>query len=528
MFYILFALFLFACNEYGVTKVVHTEPELVVYPDFIDFGHLHAGFESGQMTFAVMNSGNKVLTINEPYFDLEDSRINLDEGLDSNYIIQPGELIEFNVYYSPATYETNEATITLVSDDADETYYNIPVLGFGDAPVITVFPDVFDYGQISIGCDNEERITIRNDGNLPLIIEDITQMVTQPHDIVMEFGSLPEVPWELESTQELDFLVSYIPSDINYDESIIRIESNDPTNTVLEVVQYGDGDVEHWYTQTHVQEDISYLDVIFVVDNSGSMSTFQQALESQVGGFMNVFVASSADYRLAVITTDEARLLEYEGIQWIDNSHATPVAWLQTVIDGIGIRGSGTEKGIEMVVNALNGDAAPGRGFLRESAALVIIYVSDEPDHSTGGWNSYTTFFDTFKSSPSLMKHFAVIGDYPAGCVAYTGTGSRNIALGDGYYDMTQRYNGNWYSICAVDWGQQMQNLANTVVTRKRFELDEPDPIEHTISVLINSQVSLAWNYDYNTNSVVFDDDAIPLPNQTIMIEYAVWGCGDE
>ena len=81
MFYILFALFLFSCNEYSVTKVEQTEPELVVYPNFIDFGHLHSGFESGQVTFAVMNAGNKVLTINKPYFDLEDTRINLDEGL---------------------------------------------------------------------------------------------------------------------------------------------------------------------------------------------------------------------------------------------------------------------------------------------------------------------------------------------------------------------------------------------------------------------------------------------------------------
>ena len=529
MFYILFALSLFSCNEYSVTKVEQAEPELVVYPNFIDFGHLHAGFESGQVTFAVMNAGNKVMTIDKPYFALEDSRINLDEGLESNYIIQPGELVEFNVYYSPVSYETNEATITLISDDADETYYNIPVLGFGDAPVITVFPDEFDYGQISIGCDNEERITIRNDGNLPLTILDLSQMVTHPADIFMELGSLPPPPWELIPTQELDFLVSYIPSDINYDESIIRIESNDPDEPIVEVVQYGDGDVEHWTTQSHVQEDISYLDVIFVIDNSGSMNLFQQELESQVGGFMNVFVASGADYHLGVITTDEASLIEYSGIKWIDNSYLTPVVWLQTVIDGIGIRGSGMEKGIVMVKDALDGgDADPRGGFLRESASLVIIYVSDEADHSPGGWNSYTPFFDTFKSTLSLMKHFAVIGDYPSGCVAATAYGSRNIAFGEGYYDMTQRYGGGWYSICAPDWGQQIQSLANTVTTRKTFRLDEPDPIENTITVTVNGQVVVEWSYDNSENAVVFNDDSIPLANQTIVIEYAVWGCGDE
>ena len=79
-----------------------------------------------------------------------------------------------------------------------------------DAPVITIDPAEVDYGLITIGCDNEERITIRNDGNQTLIVNNVTQMVTQPPDIIMEFGSLPLPPWELLPTQEIDFLVSYI------------------------------------------------------------------------------------------------------------------------------------------------------------------------------------------------------------------------------------------------------------------------------------------------------------------------------
>ena len=40
MFYILFAFLLLSCNDYGVNKVIQTDPELVVYPETIDFGHL--------------------------------------------------------------------------------------------------------------------------------------------------------------------------------------------------------------------------------------------------------------------------------------------------------------------------------------------------------------------------------------------------------------------------------------------------------------------------------------------------------
>ena len=93
---------------------------------------------------------------------------------------------------------------------------------------------------------------------------------------------------------------------------------------------------------------------------------------------------------------------------------------------------------------------------------------------------------------------------------------------------MTQRYNGAWYSICASDWGQQMQSLADTVTSRRSYELEESDPIEETIEVYINGQASQKWAYDSTTNSVVFDDEGVPEPGQTVTIEYAVWGCGDE
>jgi hypothetical protein len=524
--YLFLFLLIFACNDYGLKNELKTGPELVIYPESIEFGNLLSGTESGQEVFAVINAGDEDLIIGNPMLISNNDRFNLDSNLQENYVIESGGTQEFSIYYTPETYESGEAIISLVTNDEDESQYELPVTGFGDAPVMTVSPEVFDYGQISIGCDNEERITIRNDGNLILTINDITQMVTQPQDIIMEMGSLPALPWSLLPGQEVDFIVSYLPTDISYDESVIRIEGNDPILPLTEAVQYGEGDVAHWSTQTHIQEEVALLDVIFVIDNSGSMNTFQQELASQVGAFMNVFSLSGANYHLAAITTDEASFISYLGVPWIDSLYVNPVVWLQQVIDSVGIRGSGIERGIEMAKYALEGDAAPGGGFLRDSATLVIIYVSDEPDGSTNGWNSYVNFFDTFKPSFNLMKHFAVIGNPPSGCAAGIAN-NRNIQFGAGYYDMTQRYNGNWYSICAADWGQQMQNLANTVTTRKYFELDETDPIESTITVSVNGQITTNWVYDVASNTVGFNDDAIPNPGQTIEIEYAVWGCGE-
>jgi len=527
---VLFLISTTGCNDHVLSKVQSRDPEILVHPEIIDFGRIESGQETGIQSFAIINVGDETLLLNPP--TLIDGSLRFSMSWDETLEIQAGGLVEVEVYYEPETYESNGAIVEIVSNDEDEPEVVVLLQGGGDAPVITVTPDDFDYGIISMGCDNEERITIRNEGNLSLTVESVTQMVTQPANIVMEFGSLPNPPWVLEPSQEVDFLVSYVPSDLGLDDSLITVTSSDPMTPEAEVEQYGEGIFEQWITQTHIQEEIPLLDIIFVIDNSGSMNLFQQELASQMTNFMNVFVASNANYHLSFVTTDRGYFQGSGSVYWIDSAFTTPIDWAQGVITGIGVHGSAYEKGIEYAKAVLeNTDplrgAAPGTPFWRDDATLVVIYVSDEPDFSIGTWVAYTSFFDTLKPSVDMVRHFGVIGDYPSGCQWQSPHNNywRSVGFGSGYWDMTQRYNGDWYSICASDWGQQMQDLADTVTIHRTFLLDEPDPIVNTIEVTVNGQTAIGWAYNAGSNAVVFDDNSIPEPSQTIKIEYAVWGC---
>ena len=522
---------LFACQDITLTKVQNPEPEIVVLPEIIDFGNIRSGEETGIEELTIVNAGDEVLLLSPLNLIAGNHRFSIDHDATEDWELQPGEGVQIDVYYEPQTFESNGGLIEVVSNDDESPQVEVLVIGKGDAPVMNVEPLSFDYGTISMGCDNEERITIRNEGNLPLTIESVSQMVTQPVDIIMEFGSLPPPPWILDPNQEVDFLVSYIPSDVGLDESAITITGDDPNTPEVEVSQAGGGVFEQVITQEHIQEEVPILDIVFVIDNSGSMSLFQGELSNQMTSFMNVFLSSGADFHLGFITTD-AGFLQCSGLVcWIDNASSNPVDWAQGVITQIGISGSAFEKGIEMAKRFFENTnydtgGAPGTSFWRDDSTTVVIYVSDEPDFSIGTWAAYTLFFDTLKPDIDSMRHFAVIGDHPTGCGYQVGNHWRNIAFGSGYWDMTQRYNGEWYSICATDWGNQMQDLANTVTTRTRFGLDESDPIESSITVKINGQISNSgWYYDPNSNSVVFQEGSVPEPNQTITIEYGIWGC---
>ena len=187
-----FSLF-FACQDYTVAGIEKRQADILVYPDHINFGHLLSGFETDSKTFIVANAGDEDLNIFMPDLISGNNRFEM-QIEEESYIIGAGELQEFTVSYTPETYESNGGYIDIVSDDEDEPLAVVTLEGYGDAPVMSVTPLEFDYGDISIGCDNEERITIRNEGNLDLVIDSIIQMVTQPVDILFELGSLPEPP----------------------------------------------------------------------------------------------------------------------------------------------------------------------------------------------------------------------------------------------------------------------------------------------------------------------------------------------
>lgn len=512
---------LIGCSDYLVAGIEKRQQEILIYPEHIDFGHLISGLETKNNTFQVINTGDEDLTIFAPELVSGNTRFDLQTD-EEVYVIEPGSLLSFDVSYTPETFESNGAYIEIVSDDEDEPVLTITLEGYGDAPVMSVMPEIFDYGDISIGCDNEERVTIRNDGNLDLTVASVTQMVTQPADISMEFGSLPEPPWILVPGQELDFLVFYAPEDIGPDESLITIVGNDPSNPEQIVVQHGDGDVEKWFQQQWHQDEIPILDVLWVVDNSGSMMMHQTNLSVNVGSFMSAFISSGADYQMAVITTDRWTFSTI-----IDQSHPDPEGALAGQVM-MGTGGSANEKGIEMAYESLSSSTAAGPGghFFRANAKLVVIFVSDEPDFSYGGWGSYVSFFDTIKPHGDFIP-YGVIGDYPGGCQYQYGSSWRSVLPGIGYWDIINHYGGNWYSICATDWGVQLQDLAEEVTTRRSFELDEHDPIESTIIVYVNGQVVTEWEYNNTDNSVNFNEGHIPEEGQTITIDYAVWGCGE-
>jgi len=516
MLWILLALL--GCSDIALTAKPDVQ-NIMAFPEHINFGSLTSGEETALEEFAVINSGQRDLTIQTPQLVSGDDRFSLGNVPEQSWVIEPGEHLAFDVSYIPQTFESNGAYIEIASNDPDEPVVRVSLEGYGNAPVLSVTPSLFDYGDVSIGCDNEERVTIRNEGNMPLIIENVSQVVNNPVDIKINFGSMPSPPWTIEPDTEIDLLVTYVPSDVGWDRSEVVIESNDPMLPEVSAEQEGNGDVEQWHYQRHEQTPIELLDILWVIDDSGSMHPYQSLLANQIFSFFQAFLASAPDYNMSVITTTSPYL---HGI--INNGTPMPEMALANMVN-VGIMGAGMEQGIEMAFQALSNPAiaGPGSQFFRDEASLIVIFVSDEKDWSAP-WVTYLQFFDGLKDA-GMFVPYAVIGDPPTGCESNVSAFPRNIEFGAGYWDLVDYYGGDWYSLCAVNWGSQLQALGSTLTNRVTYGLDEEDPILDTIIVTVNGQASSEWTYDSATNSVTFNEGHVPAEGQTIEIEYAVWGC---
>ncbi|WP_413575159.1 hypothetical protein ACLVWU_12815 [Bdellovibrio sp. HCB290] len=163
----------------------------------------------------------------------------------------------------------------------------------------------------------------------------------------------------------------------------------------------------------------SKIDVLFVVDNSGSMAEEQANMSSKISGFMNL--VDHLDWRVALTTTDpRINTTDSNGgsSPWGDGQFRPMISGkrFMSKTDGtkdqaqaalaqaimLGDKGNGDERPIYSISRAIERDVAlpAADRFFRADSNLVVIIISDEDECSNG---QCTTGFDVSKSQPANL-----------------------------------------------------------------------------------------------------------------------------
>jgi len=507
------------CSDYDLHQKIDMIPDIHVDPGSIDFGSLHSGLETGINEITVSNVGTDTLKLNDIYLRSNHSIFTIIPPDEDS--LEAGHSTSIEVIYAPSTYSTDRDRIFIESDDPDEPLVVVTLNGAGNAPVIEVTPDYYDFGEVDVGCDDDISINIANVGNANLQVDDVEFFTTLPVDFNFDDNQSMHgrLPWTIPPSSSIDVVIEYAPSDLIDDSSYIEVVSSDPVTPVASADQVAMGKYAAIVSESFEQTGESKSDILFVIDNSCSMYRHQSNLANNFSSFINVFSTSNVDYQLAFITTDNENFVG--GI--IDSNHPDPVGTVASIITGIGISGSGLERGLFESYEATQSgaDAGPGGAFLRSDAKLVIIYVSDETDgssrYSTMLPQDYANHLLGLKTTTEQIVAHAVAGDFPSGC----NLNGMYAQFGGGYYEVVQALNGTFMSICAVDWGTQMDTLARESMAKSSFQLTE-FPIESTIAVTVNGYSVVNWSYDLGSNSIIFDSP--PAMSSTVDVEYAILG----
>lgn len=271
------------------------------------------------------------------------------------------------------------------------------------------------------------------------------------------------------------------------------------------------------------------VDVLFVVDNSGSMGEEQEALGASFPAFMSYFLTSGLDYHIGVVSTDmrdpthSGRLQGWAGDAWIDATTPNPEE-VFPLMASLGTRGSGDERGLDAARAAVeHAKVGANMGFVRDEAPLHMILISDEDDGSVISPDDFSAWANGLRAEPGHVT-FSSIVNVDWCCMG----GSPAEEPGEAYMEVSEATGGVVYDIRSESWDAVLDELgllASQLI--REFFLTER-PIPDTIEVWIafggsNQPVDQEdWSYDPARNSVVMTDSFRPPPGSEVFIRYEV------
>lgn len=403
----------------------------------------------------------------------------------------------------------------------------------GPQPDIEVAPATISFGARLVGCDADpQTVTVKNVGDRDLDVSAIllegTGASTMTHD-----GS----PQVVAPGESFDFQVEFTPAAIADYEVNVVVESNDPDEARAFVDAIGSGAETAMNEEIFTQPEVGAVDVLWVVDNSGSMSDIVDHLGDRFSSFLDAFARTEIDYRIGVVSTD----MDQDGHKgllqgpspWIDSTDPDPINAFVAATD-LGSSGSGAEKGMDAAYAALSAPLSDGAnaGFLRDDAVLAVVVISDEDDSSDISNSNFINFLNGIHGDPDKSSFSAVVGDYNGsafgiGCQS-SGFPPVTATPGERYVKVQEATGGTFQSICDEDFDEVLTYLGYGASGLKfEFELQRKPLSIGGIRVEVDGTVIPrhpinGWFYDSINNSIRFSRTAVPGPEQVILVTYPV------
>lgn len=486
-----------ACSDYDLRDDRDAGPpvwpDIVADPPTVDFATVPEGTVVSR-SLRIANRGGAPLDVSalvlgpNPAFSFP--------APPAAFEVPPGGAVLQEIRYV-ATNATDASWVSVYSDDPDTPQLDVPLVGGALVPVLEIEPDPLSFGEIA--CREVGSLALHNVGGAPLTVagvlvtgEKYTLATTPVLPIVVPPGSAAMVDVAFEPGPGADLHLGEV-----------QVDSDDPRGVQSASLEgWGIAPPGHVDVFEQVENDWTRLDLLFFVDQSGSMGDDAANLAANFDLFIDILITSGIDYQVLAVTADSGC---HNG-PMITPSTPNAAAEFSAGVQGAG--GTWTEAGMIVTRNAFQtATVGCNAGFLRPGVTPIAILVSDEPEQSPGGYSQYLN--ELLVMAPDLV--ISTIVGQPGSPCAENGTGYHESSAATGGADL---------EICNADWGTYFYEILGVIEPPLSvFTLSStPDPA--TIVVTIDGAPAAGWAYDTDDNAVVFDQLSLPPPASVIEVAY--------
>jgi hypothetical protein len=375
-------------------------------------------------------------------------------------------------------------------------------------PEVQVRPEQVDFGTHPVGCESAVVVHVANVGRGPLELSGTWLDGTDP---TLDAYSSSFVEDSLPPGASVDVTLHFAPVAPGTATADLTVASDDPDELTTLVPIVGTGFDGTWKLD-HFLQSPEPLDVLWVIDNSGSMWQERARVAANLHTFFDWFELLDLDYHMGVIATDIVNPI-FSGRLFGSPTFVTPktpdaAAVFARSID-FGILEMGNESGLAAMELALSDPLISGynTGFYRNDARLVVMFISDEAEWSTPDAAHYVDFLDALKGTHDRVYVASIVGNRDHGCRGRCDATPQDAGPGNKYLDVSEAFGGFEGSICDCDLAPAMERIAlDATLYLRGFPLSDVPTDPRTLQVRVDGSRVSNWVYDADRNAVVFDE----------------------
>ena len=290
-----------------------------------------------------------------------------------------------------------------------------------------------------------------------------------------------------------------VPGETEY----VEVEVEVPIYVEVEI-PVNEGEI--WIDSFTQSMSIDGIDILWVIDRSGSMNRYNTELLNGVQAMLSALPI--ADWRLVMISADPNKSILSTEFPLVPGDTITDAEDMLSTLTSAPF-----EEGFNSVYDYMTLNPYSST-WMRPEAGLLVVFVSDEEEQSDIEYPTPSDFLSWYQTQrmgsvfmASVVNHDATVSlcDYPP----------NSIDVGDRYMDATNVLGGTVVDICDEDWTAGVTDATHSVDPYENLTLTHTPDEPNTIRVFINGILNHDWYYATTDNTVYFTT----IPNAGDLVE---------